>query len=179
MLDRIVAHFTVLIVTSYHSDLGTEARFRCRWPRETLNDRMDHYNVAMWRCVPRKDRITDLHRLKRSLVVKFLRHSSISSVTLFLPTSTFTFSTARMLNSFYETQLVVMSGYAAFAMLLERHISKRHATQSKENASDPLLSGNTMAGGGQAAARALSYKYLVVYAVVMGESANKPTSAYQ
>ncbi|KAF8609474.1 DUF791-domain-containing protein [Ceratobasidium sp. AG-I] len=72
-----------------------------------------------------------------------------------------------MLNSFYETQLLVMSGYAVCAMLLERYVSKRYTPESKEDASDSLPNGNGAAGGGEAAARTLSYKYLVVYAVVM------------
>ncbi|KAG8746369.1 hypothetical protein FRC12_014301 [Ceratobasidium sp. 428] len=72
-----------------------------------------------------------------------------------------------MLDSFYETQLAVLASYAFVAILLERYISKRHTPAQTKDASDPLLSGKTAAGGGQAAAKALSLKYLAVYAVVM------------
>ncbi|KAG8700657.1 hypothetical protein FRC09_005820 [Ceratobasidium sp. 395] len=72
-----------------------------------------------------------------------------------------------MLDSFYETQLAVLASYAFVAILLERYISKRHTAAQNKDASDPLLSGKTAAGGGQAAAKALSLKYLAVYAVVM------------
>ncbi|KAG9106556.1 hypothetical protein FRC07_008781, partial [Ceratobasidium sp. 392] len=72
-----------------------------------------------------------------------------------------------MLDSFYETQLAVLASYAFVATLLERYISKRHTPAENKDTPDPLLSGKTGAGGGQAAARALSYKYLIVYTVVM------------
>ncbi|KAG9089405.1 hypothetical protein FS749_001361 [Ceratobasidium sp. UAMH 11750] len=73
-----------------------------------------------------------------------------------------------MLDTFYETQLAVMASYAFVAILLERYISKRHTPPAEnKDTPDPLLSGKTGAGGGQAAARALSRKYLVVYTVVM------------
>ncbi|KAF8680523.1 MFS sugar transporter [Rhizoctonia solani] len=69
-----------------------------------------------------------------------------------------------MLESFYASQLVVMTGYAFFAMLLENYIAKRHIPKVEEN--DPIA-GRRPTVAGEQAARALSYKYLVVYGVVM------------
>jgi hypothetical protein len=72
-----------------------------------------------------------------------------------------------MLQGFYETQLAVLTGYAFFAILLENFISKRH-TRRAEDGSNDLLLGRKTAPGGDPAARSLSYKYLVIYATVMG-----------
>ncbi|CAE6437325.1 unnamed protein product [Rhizoctonia solani] len=69
-----------------------------------------------------------------------------------------------MLESFYASQLVVMTGYALFAMLLENYIAKRHTPKVEEN--DPIA-GRRPTAASEQAARALSYKYLVVYGVVM------------
>ncbi|QRV91312.1 Sugar-tranasporters, 12 TM [Ceratobasidium sp. AG-Ba] len=70
-----------------------------------------------------------------------------------------------MLAGFYETQLAVMASYALVAILAERYISKRYTPAERKDASDPLLAGKTATGGGQAAAKSLSWKYLVVYTV--------------
>lgn len=75
-----------------------------------------------------------------------------------------------MLNSFYEGQLAVLAGYAFCAMLLEHYISKQHVRKNEDGGDDPLL-GRKATIDGDRAARALSRKYLAVYAVVMGASA--------
>ena len=77
-----------------------------------------------------------------------------------------------MSESFYASQLAAMAGYAFFAMLVENYISKRHTPKAEEGDS---ISGRRPAVDSEQAARALSYKYLVVYGVVMG----KPAAVHQ
>lgn len=73
------------------------------------------------------------------------------------------------LTSFYETWLVLLTVICILVLLLERYVSglKSEAT-SKESADDRLENGRSQNSGNTFAA--LARKYLVVYAIVMGQS---------
>lgn len=78
------------------------------------------------------------------------------------------------MSQFYELQLILLTGFCIFSLLLERHASKqkRSLTKAAEARSDPerLENGHgrtaSIPGGGRAM---LTKKYLIVYAIVMGE----------
>jgi ATP/ADP translocase len=70
---------------------------------------------------------------------------------------------------FYEKWLVYLSVICVLALLLDRYVQSSRGNKAKENADDRLESGKQ--GASAAALSALTRKYLVVYAIVMGNVA--------
>ncbi|KAF9528416.1 hypothetical protein CPB83DRAFT_894447 [Crepidotus variabilis] len=74
-----------------------------------------------------------------------------------------------MPRGFYELQLLILAGVCFFSLLVERYVARRakKSPSTKETADDRLENG----GGGKAssaALAALTWKYLLVYGIVMG-----------
>ena len=67
---------------------------------------------------------------------------------------------------FYELQLIILAIVCCVGLFVDRQLSR--ASKAKETADDRLENGRQ---GSAAAAAALSRKYLLVYAIVMGEFA--------
>lgn len=70
-------------------------------------------------------------------------------------------------DNFYEIQLVFLAFICAVALLADRYVSKSKQ-QHKASADERLESGK--AGNSEGALSVLTRKYLLVYAIVMGES---------
>jgi hypothetical protein len=76
------------------------------------------------------------------------------------------------MTQFYELQLILLTGFCISSLLLERYASKqKHSLTPKENRDSSVENGqghnvSTSNPGGLAT---LTRKYLVVYAIVMGE----------
>jgi hypothetical protein len=69
---------------------------------------------------------------------------------------------------FYELQLILLTLFCIFSLLLERLFSNRKQQLTKETPEDRLENGKHWHGATNSLA-ALTRQYLVVYAIVMGE----------
>lgn len=69
--------------------------------------------------------------------------------------------------NFYEIQLAVLASICGVALLVDRYVSKSKA-QHKANASADERLESGKAGHSEGALSALTRKYLLVYAIVMG-----------
>ncbi|PPQ75158.1 hypothetical protein CVT24_007486 [Panaeolus cyanescens] len=67
---------------------------------------------------------------------------------------------------FYETQLVVLSVFCGVSMLVDRYVANKAKKQQHAQSADDRLEGGRMNTSGALAA--LTRKYLIVYAIVMG-----------
>ncbi len=76
--------------------------------------------------------------------------------------------TSYTLTSFYETWLVLLTILCILLLMLERYVSGiKSEVTTKESADDRLENGRSPTSGN--ALTVLARKYLVVYAIVMGQ----------
>ena len=79
------------------------------------------------------------------------------------------------MTQFYELQLILLTGFCISSLLLERYASKQKHSLLPKQSRDPdrLENGHShtrsASMSGHGALAALSRKYLVVYAIVMGK----------
>jgi hypothetical protein len=76
---------------------------------------------------------------------------------------------------FYELQLILLTGFCIFSLLLERYASKQKRSLAPKGSHDPdrLENGHghtrSISISGHGGLATLTRKYLAVYAIVMGE----------
>jgi hypothetical protein len=74
---------------------------------------------------------------------------------------------------FYELQLLVLASVCTVSIVLENYIAKktkRNSKTSNGSVNERLEDGVAASMGGSSALSSLMRRYLVVYAIVMGES---------
>lgn len=74
---------------------------------------------------------------------------------------------------FYELQLMLLTGFCIFSLLLERQAAKQKRSLPKDRDPERLENGHGHTRSGSASSHGglatLTRKYLIVYAIVMGE----------